>query len=126
MSTTLAIKSCQFRADGLCFLHVVDMVLYLDHNEVVTFNSMESIIMGHLAANVKYYECSHTGDILKDAVRYFKFGMYCDKVHNVIIVATARALKLNLTIYQKGPKGNIQILNHNTLATGKEIPLKFT
>ena len=78
------------------------MVLYFDHNEVVTFHSMESMIMGHLAANVKYYECFHTGDILKDAERYFKFGMYCDNVLSVIIVATARALKLNLTIYQKG------------------------
>ena len=35
-------------------------------------------------------------------------------------------LKLNLTIYQKGPKGNIQILEHTTHATAKEAHLKFT
>ena len=65
-------------------------------------------------------------DVLKDAERYFKFGMFCDNVLNVIVVATARALKLNLTIYQKGPKGNIQILKHTPHAICKEIHLKFT
>ena len=115
-----------FRANGFCFLHAVDMVSYMDHDEVVTFNSMESIILGHLLANVRYYKLFNTGDVLKDAGRYFTFGMYCDNVLNVIVVATARALKLNLIIYQKGLKGNIQILKHTTHATGKEVHLKFT
>ena len=65
---------------------------------------MQSIIRDHPAANVKYYKCFHAGDVLKDAERYFKFRMYCDNVLDVIIVAKARALKLNLTIYQKGQK----------------------
>ena len=38
----------------------------------------------------------------------------------------ARALKLNLKIYQKGPTGNIQILKHITHATAKEVHLKST
>ena len=87
---------------------------------------MESTILGHLAANVRYYKLFHTGDVIKNAERYFKFGMYCDNVLNVIVVATARALKLNITVYQKGPKGNIQILKHTTHATGNKIHLKFT
>ena len=62
----------------------------------------------------------HTGDVLKDAKRFFKFGTHCDNALDVIVVATARALKLNLTIYQKGLKGNIQILKHTTHATAKE------
>ena len=80
---------------------------------------MESTILGHLVANVNYYKLFHTGDVLKNAERYFKFGMYCDSVLNLIVVATARALKLNLTIYQKGPKGNIQIPEHTAHATQK-------
>ena len=91
----------------------------MGHDEVVTLDSMESIILGHLVANVKYYKLSHTGDVLKETGRYFKLGTYCDNVLNVIVVATARALKLNLTIYQKGPKGNIQILKNITHATAK-------
>ena len=38
----------------------------------------------------------------------------------------ARALNLNLTIYHKGPKGNLQILEHATDATTKEAHLEFT
>ena len=82
------------RADGFCFLHAVEMVLYMDHDEVVTFNCMESTILAHLAANVNYYKMSHTGDVLKDVKRYFKFGMYCDNVLNLIIVATAKSSKV--------------------------------
>ena len=37
----------------------------------------------------------------------------------------ARALNLNLTIYQKWLTGNIQILMHTTHATAKEAHLKF-
>ena len=76
-------------------------------------------------ANVYYYKQFHTGDVLKDAERYFKFGTHCDHVLD-LIVATARALKLNLTIYQKGLKGNLQFLKHSTHATGKDVYLKFT
>ena len=38
----------------------------------------------------------------------------------------ARALNMNLKIHQKGTLGNIQILEHITNETGKEIHLKFT
>ena len=76
-------------------------------------------------ATVKYYKLFHTGVVLKDAERYFKFGMYCDNVLSLIVVATARALKLNLKIYQKRPKGNVQILEYTTHATAKEAHLKF-
>ena len=62
------------RASGFCFLHAVHMLLHMDHDEVVTFDTIESTILGHLAANVNYYKLFHTGDILKDAERYFKFG----------------------------------------------------
>ena len=93
---------------------------------MVTFNSLENTILGHLAANVKYYEQFHAGDMLKDAGRYFKCRGYCDNVLNVIIFATTRTLKLKLTVYQREPKGNIQILEQTTHATGKEVHLKFT
>ena len=114
------------RTDGFCFLHAVEMVLYMDHYEVVTFDSVESTILGHLATNVSYYKMFHTGDILKDAKKYFKFGTYCDNALHLIVVARARALKLTLTIYQIGLKGNIQILKHTTQESAKEANLKFT
>ena len=114
------------RANGFCFLHAVEVLLYVDHDEVVTSDSMDSTILGHLAGNVSHYKMFHIGNVLKDAKRYFKFGTYYDNVLDLIVVATARALMLNLTIYQKGLKGNIQILKHTTHALAKETHLKFT
>ena len=94
---------------------------------MVTLDSMEGTILNHLASSVNYYKLIHVGHVLKDALRYLKFGMYCDNVLDLIVVAvTARTLKLNLTIYQKEPKGNIQILKHTTHVTAKEAHLKFT
>ena len=101
------------------------MVLFMDHGDVVTFDSMESTILGQLVANINYYKLFHTEDVLKDAERYFKFGMYFDNVLDLIVVATARVLRLNLIIYQKGLKGNVQIVKHTTRATGKEVHMKF-
>ena len=114
------------RGDGLCFLNAIDMVLYCDHNDMVTFNSIVSTILGHLAATVKYYKWFHTGDMLKGAERCFKLRGYCNSVLNVIIITTTRALKLNLTVYQKGPKEHIHILKQTTHDIGKEAHLKFT
>ena len=79
-----------------------------------------------MEANTNYYKQFHTGNVLKDVKRYFKFGTYCDSIVDLIVVATARALNMNLKIYQQGTSGNIQILEHITNDPGKEIHLKFT
>ena len=102
------------------------MILCMDHDEEMTLDKLQSSILDHMAANVNYYKQFHTGHVLKDVKRYFKFGTYCDSVLDLIVVAMARTLKLNLKMYQKGPTGNIQILKHITHATAKEAHLKFT
>ena len=114
------------RGDGFCSLNAIVMVLYCDYNEVATFDSLASTILGHLTANVKYYKWFHIGDVFEDKKGYLKLGSYYDNVLDVITIATTGALKLNLTLYQKGPKGDIQILKQTTHATGKEVHLKFT
>ena len=92
------------RSDRFCFLHAVCKLLYMDHDEMVTLDNMESSILDYLASSVNYYKLFHTGHVLKDAQRYFKFGTYYENVFNLIVVARERALNLNLTIYQKGWK----------------------
>ena len=98
----------------------------MDYDEEMTLGKLQSRILDHMAANVNYYKQFHTGNVLKDVKRYFKFGTYCNSVVDLIVVATARALNMNLKIYQEGPMGNIQILEYITHATAKEINLKFT
>ena len=67
------------------------------HDEMVTLDKMESSILDHMASNVNYYKLFRTGHVLKDVQRYFKFGTHCDNVFDLIFVAMATALNLNLT-----------------------------
>ena len=98
----------------------------MDLEEDITLSKLQSSILNHMEANTNYYKQFHTGNILKDMKRYFKFVAYCNSVVDLIVVATARALNMNLKIYLQGTLGNIQILEHITNATGNEIHLKFT
>ena len=114
------------RDDGFCFLETVCMAVCMDHDEEMSLEKLQSSILEHMAANVDYYQNFHTGNILKDVKKYFKLGTYCDSVVDIIVIATARALNMNLKIYQKATSGNIQILEHVTNETAKEIHLKYT
>ena len=87
------------RADGFCFSHAVCMTLWMDHDEDMTLGKLQSTIFDHMAANVNYYKQFHTGHVMKDMKRYFKFGTYCDSVVDLIVVAMTRSLNMNLKIY---------------------------
>ena len=114
------------RANGFCFLHAVCMTLCMDYDADMTLGKLQSSVLDYMAANVNYYKQFHTGNVSKDVKRYFTFGTYCDSVVDLIVVAMARALNVNLKIYQKRPTGSIQIPEHITHATAKEAHLKFT
>ena len=75
----------------------------MDHDEEMTLGKLQSSILDHMAANVNYYKQFHTGNVLKDMKRYFKFGTYCNSIVDLTVVAMARALNMNLKIYQKVP-----------------------
>ena len=95
----------------------------MDHDEEMTLGILQSSVFDHMAANVNYYKQFHTGNVLKHMKRYFKFGTYCNSVVDLIVVAMARALNMNLKIYQKGPSGNIQILEYIKKCNMKGNPL---
>ena len=63
-------------ADGFCFLHAVCLTVCMDHNEEITLGKWQSSILDHMAGNVNYYKQFHTGNVLKDMKRYFKFGTF--------------------------------------------------
>ena len=98
----------------------------MDHYKEMSLGKLWSSILDHMEANVDYYQKFHTGNVLKDMKRYFKSGTYCNSIVDIIVIDVARALNINLKIYQKGTVGNIQILEHVTNAIGKEIHLKYT
>ena len=107
------------KGDGFCFLNGIDLVLYCDYNEVTMVDRLTSNILGHLVANVDYYKQFHAGDILLDAEGYFIFGNNCESFINLIINSTTKALNMNLSIYQKGPDRNVQVIEQTTDARGR-------
>ena len=84
------------RDDGFCFLQAVCLTVCMDHDEVMTVGKLQSSILDHMEANVDYYQKFHTGKVLKDVKRYFKFGTYCNSIVDIIVIAVVRALNMNL------------------------------
>ena len=74
-----------FKDDGFCFLQAVCLTVCMDHDEELSLDKLQSSILDHMEANV-YYQKFHTGNILKDVKRYFKFGTYCDSVVDIIVI----------------------------------------
>ena len=58
----------------------VCLTVCMDHDEKMTLGKLQSSILDHMAANVNYYKQFHTGNVLKDVKRYFKFGTYCNSI----------------------------------------------
>ena len=60
-----------------------------------------------------------------NAEGYFKSRNYCDIVVNLIIILTTEVQNFNLSIYQKGQVGNIQVIEHTADTRDREVHLKF-
>ena len=73
---------------------------------VVALDEMVNTIIMCLGVIVQHYKGFHAGDIEWDAERYFKLENYSEFIDDIIIIATAYALHLNLLIYKKGPNSN--------------------
>ena len=96
-----------------------------DYDEVVTLDDTVNNILEHLVANDAYYREFHTGYLLWNVEGYFKFGSYCNSVIDVITIATAQALHLNMSIFQEGPVGNLHVIEKTSKSRGRDVHWKF-
>ena len=72
----------------------------------------------HLAANAEHYKGFHMDNLAWDAESYLKLGNNKGSIVDIIIIADACALHLNLSIYQKGPNDNVQVIQQNSDSKG--------
>ena len=49
----------------------------------------------------------------------------CDSILDVVVTATPKALHLNLSIYEKGPDGNIQVIEQIIDMRSREVHLRL-
>ena len=94
--------------------------------EYLTSEQMKIIILGHLRVHEEEYQKFHNSDLLKDAKSFFSTGNFNSNIVDVIVSCAARALNINLYIYQQSTTGKVQVLKSLTHPQSKDVHLKFT
>ena len=114
--------------DGFCFLKAVMMSLYLDHRYVISFRRLKEKITEHLIDNSEKYVDFHGGSADKlvfEATEFFNDGKFTRDVVDILVQATADALKLKMDIYRRSPAGNIQCQVVESELPTMQISLQF-
>ena len=102
------------RADGFCFLESVRLCLERDVGKFMSHEDLVALIMSEIYERCFEYKDFHNGSIeslIKDAEKYLNKGQFVLSVVDVVIAATANALKVNLVLYQKMGE-YVGIVNH--------------
>ena len=114
--------------DGFCFLKAVIMSLYLDHRYVISFRRLKEKITEHLIENsekyVNFHGCS-ADKLVFEATEFFNDGKFTRDVVDILVQATADALKLKMEIYRRSPAGNIQCQIVESECPTMQISLQF-
>ena len=100
--------------DGHCFLESVRICMQ-QNNINMSLGEIIDVTEIQLYEQLPTYSASHVGnkrDFLRDAERYLRGKEYNQDVTDVIVAATADALKINLMIHQK-MGGKMAIINHS-------------
>ena len=114
--------------DGFCFLKAVIRSLYLDHRYVISFRRLKEKITEHLIENsekyVNFHGCS-ADKLVFEATEFFNDGKFTRDVVDILVQATADALKLKMEIYRRSPAGNIQCQIVESECPTMQISLQF-
>ena len=114
--------------DGFCFLKAVIMSLYLDHRYVISFRRLKEKITEHLIEYsekyVNFHGCS-ADKLVFEATEFFNDGKFTRDVVDILVQATADALKLKMEIYRRSPAGNIQCQIVESECPTMQICLQF-
>lgn len=116
----------QISGDGFCFLYSLEMALLTETDILLTSAQMKVIIMGHLKVHCKEYSKFYSGNLVEDAALFFQSGVFDKDVVDIIISSAAKALNLNLYIYEKGEKGEVVVLDQFVHPSCVTVHLKFT
>jgi hypothetical protein len=118
---------------GYCYMDAVLTSLELDYGDKsYSMQSLMNEIVMELLQNKTTYTHYHPGSdpdhLINSAIQYILQKSYTDDVVDIIVMATMKVLHLKITIFQKGPNGNvIEIdLGPETTSSEKHIFLQYT
>ena len=96
---------------------------------ILTLEKLKTIIIAHLIENADKYVEWHKGsadELVYDATQFFTDRDFDTDIVDVLILATADALNVQLFIYKRSIKGKIEILMHGSKTATCRIYLKFS
>ena len=90
--------------DGYCLISSMCMCLLYNHGEMYTNNVIAELITSEIYNNNQYYIRYYSGDIkemLCSLDMYITQGVYSHQIVDIVVLAAAKCLSVNLCIYKK-------------------------
>ena len=100
--------------NGLCFLNSIEKCVNNDYGLKWSLDNMKDDIMREVTRNAKKYMEFHENveyKVITSTHAYLESGRFTDSVVDVVILAAAAALKINLYIYCKDGEGILLLPN---------------
>ena len=113
---------------GFCFLAAVARCLMCDHSYLTTVKSIQEKVLDHLIERGDMYSGFIDGtaaNLVMDACNFFEDRDFNRDVVDILVLATADALKLKIKIIRKSPTNKIQFLVIEGNRSEMEIILKY-
>ena len=90
--------------DGYCLISALRLCLLYDHGEMYTNDAIAGLVRSEIYNNNQYYRRFYHGeveDMLETLEEYLTKGKYSQQIVDIVVLAAAKCLSVNLCIYKK-------------------------
>ena len=90
--------------NGYCLITSLHLCLFYDHGEMFTNEAICALIRSEIVNNNEYYRRFFSGEIeemLQTLDKYLNKGIYRQQIVDIVVLAAAKCLSVNLCIYKK-------------------------
>ena len=131
MSTHL--NDCDYKLDytekdGYCFISSLRKCLLHDHSEMYSNDVIGCLITSEIFNNNQYYKRYYSGNLesmLRSLDNYIKHGVYSQQVVDIVVLAAAKCLSVNLCIYKKYGDNAILYMQPSNPPSTRDIYLQY-
>ena len=97
--------------DGYCFISSLRKCLFHDHSEMYSNDVIGRLITSEIFNNNQYYNRYYSGNVegmLRSLDNYINNGVYSQQVVDIVVLAAAKCLSVNLCIYKNAVASSLQ------------------
>ena len=115
--------------DGMCFLKCVQICLERDFNQRCTLTEIKDKILDEIVEYLDFYSDFHhnlsKGQVVHDCMKYLTENKYMMDIVDVVVMACANALGINLYILSRTGSDALMVTYTTRIPTNKNIFLKY-